>query len=198
MQWLRRDDLDLEASPPPEFRDDHLRDLVDLLPADERHMVSRIHFGSSTLAAASAELGVARSTGKKLLESGLDRLAEWLTFEDAVLPPEEDPGWDPGPIEVATCRYAYWFSPVKWPLMCQQKVKRNGLCSFHAFQSDTGIVPDVAWHERLLRGGRNIYDDLTETEMVALVNGRYRGDGRRIDQYVNGMDPVGWDPLRER
>lgn len=190
MRILRRDDLDLEAYPEAELRDEDLRDLVDLLPAPERHMVSRKFFGSATLAEASAELGVARSTGKRLLSEGLATLLEWMEADPPVLP--EELFYESVPLEERPfCTYVLADVGV-----CQQYVKAHGLCSFHLFQSETGMIPDVDWHARLVQGGRNIYDTLTQVEMDALVNGRYRGDGRRIDQYVNGLDPIGWDPLK--
>lgn len=37
------------------------------------------------------------------------------------------------------------------------------------------------------------WDFMNESEANTVLNGRYRGDGRRLDQWIAG-DPVGIDP----
>lgn len=116
---------------------------VDSLPADERHMVETMYFGGWTLIRASTELGVSRSTGRRILDDGLARLKVWL--EDGhELPAEE-------------------------PLFVQE-----------------GSYVDV-------NEGKRAHELLTTSEAEALINGRYRGDGRRLDQYTT-LDPLGWYP----
>ena len=182
--------MDEWASPALEIQDVALRQLVDGLAGPGRHMVSAVYFGSATLTEASAGIGVSRATGRRILDEALELLGEWLA--GVSVPPAEEP-YDSVPLEERPfCTYV-----LAGVGTCLQHVKADGLCSFHVFQSETGIVPEPGWHERLVRGGRNLYDHHTETELEALVNGRYRGDGRRIDQFVNGMDPLGFSPPRK-
>lgn len=57
---MRRDDLDLWASPDEPLRDEALRALVDELPELEQLIVSRLFFGGEcpTNAVVAAELGI--------------------------------------------------------------------------------------------------------------------------------------------
>jgi predicted FMN-binding regulatory protein PaiB len=54
-----------------------------------------------------------------------------------------------------------------------------------------GRTPDPYYEEKVSRGLTvPTWDYMTAAEAHAVLNGRYRGDGRRIDQYVND-DPLG-------
>jgi hypothetical protein len=54
-------------------------------------------------------------------------------------------------------------------------------------------TPDPYYEEKVVRGlTQPTWDYLTPAEAHAVLNGRYRGDGRRIDQYVTD-DPLGVD-----
>lgn len=141
IRFLRVEDPDLWAAREDVPRDERLRELVDALPEREKHMIERTFFGGATLTLASAELGLSRSTGARILREGMQRLEEWL--RDGYVP-EERP------------------------------------------------VPELPEHG-YPRDTRRGYELLSDSEAEALINGRYRGDGRRIDQYTT-HDPLGWYP----
>ena len=102
MRIYRRDDFELDPEPEPPFRDNRLRELVDKLPKDQRHMVSRVFFGGATVTQAVSELdlfvtvtpidaeGVELPTetrpdvaaGKQLLDDAKRRLARALQKEN--------------------------------------------------------------------------------------------------------------------
>ena len=64
------------------------------------------------------------------------------------------------------------------------------MCTVHRFFLESGREPDRYWHEKVVNGWITpTVDWMNESEMNAVVNGRYRGDGRRIDQYIAG-DPL--------
>lgn len=53
--------------------------------------------------------------------------------------------------------------------------------------------PDPYYEEKVVRGLiAPTWDWMSESEGAALLNGRYRGDGRRLDQWVTA-DPIGID-----
>lgn len=58
----------------PEPRDERLRELVDRLPADKRHLVSRVFFGSAPLAHAAEEIDMPTPEAREALTNAL----EWL------------------------------------------------------------------------------------------------------------------------
>jgi hypothetical protein len=66
------------ASPEPAMQDPELRRLVDLLPADERHIVERVYFGGASSHAAARELNLPPYAGERLRRAGLNRLKDWL------------------------------------------------------------------------------------------------------------------------
>ena len=190
MRFLRHDDCELWAEPPAVIQDDKLRSLVDALPGLERHMVERVHFGLDTLTKASREIGVSRSTGSRLLAEGLGRLKDWiLTDHTPVQPPDFDiTRYPPGDPCVAFLMHD------GHDIRCQQlAIKGTQICASHTFWFRTGIEPVHEYHLQVLAGGRAILEFLTEPECEALVNGRYRGDGRRIDIYTS-QDPLGFMP----
>ncbi len=82
MRIYREDQVDLWEDPPPVFRDDRLRELVDELPDKQCHMVSRVFFGGAPLKVAAAEIGVSPPTARQIMEDGIARLRDALSEED--------------------------------------------------------------------------------------------------------------------
>ena len=65
------------------------------------------------------------------------------------------------------------------------------MCSSHTQWDVTGRRPDPYYEEKIVkRLVEPTWDWMTETEAEALINGRYRGDGRRIDQWITA-EPLG-------
>lgn len=63
-------------------------------------------------------------------------------------------------------------------------------CLAHRQLQRSGRTPDRYWHEKLVKGLITpTIEWMNSSELNAVINGRYRGDGRRIDQYVTG-DPL--------
>jgi len=55
------------------------------------------------------------------------------------------------------------------------------------------VTPEVFYEEKIVKAWTvPTFDYLSDSEANALLNGRYRGDGRRVDQYVID-DPLGFD-----
>ena len=53
-----------------------------------------------------------------------------------------------------------------------------------------GVTPDPSYEEKICRGLiQPTFEYMTDSEAEATVNGRYRGDGRRMDQFVHD-DPM--------
>lgn len=70
------------------------------------------------------------------------------------------------------CQQAGWNSP-------------EGLCRSHEEWRLKGVIPDPYYERKIVEGRiQPTFDYLTEAELHALLNGRTRGDGRRVDQYV--------------
>jgi hypothetical protein len=82
VRWYRRDDLDLEPSQPPVPRIERVRELVDELPAAERHIVERLFFGGDTLLQAAREAGINPKRARQLLASGLGKLRADMLEDD--------------------------------------------------------------------------------------------------------------------
>jgi hypothetical protein len=61
---------------------------------------------------------------------------------------------------------------------------------------DLGVKPD-AYYERKIALGLTTptWDWMSESEAEAVINGRYRGDGRRLDQWVSA-EPLLYDTGR--
>lgn len=77
---------------------------------------------------------------------------------------------------------------------CAQKARAEGcpegLCTVHQHFAKADKVPDRYWHEKVVRGLITpTVEWMNNAELNAIINGRYRGDGRRIDQYITG-DPL--------
>lgn len=69
----------------------------------------------------------------------------------------------------------------------------TGLCRSHEVWARKGVKPDRAYEEKISRALlQPTWSYLTDTEAEASVNGRYRGDGRRLDLYVTD-DGMGID-----
>jgi hypothetical protein len=78
----------------------------------------------------------------------------------------------------------------KWG-KCQQPAKYpSDFCSFHArWMLKAPQQPDEGYHKKIALGLLEPAEDyLSGSELRATMNGRYRGDGRRLDFYVL------WDP----
>lgn len=67
-------------------------------------------------------------------------------------------------------------------------------CISHDRWASKRQTPDPFYEKKLVEGFTIPVDEyLTQAEIEATLNGRYRGDGRRIDQYT-ADDPLGWNP----
>jgi hypothetical protein len=69
-------------------------------------------------------------------------------------------------------------------------VYEDGTCSYHL----NHVGPhDRSYHEKIAKNILQPADSyLSQTEIDATMNGRYRGDGRRLDPYVSA-DPLLWE-----
>lgn len=78
----------------------------------------------------------------------------------------------------------------EWGQCRQTAGEGDRVCTVHRHFRDTKRKPDRYWHEKVVKGLIvPTVDWMSESELHAVVNGRYRGDGRRIDQYIAG-DPL--------
>jgi len=78
----------------------------------------------------------------------------------------------------------------RWGRCQQQQADGDKWCSTHRHFADTDRTPDEYWMEKVVTGKITPTRDwMSESELHAIINGRYRGDGRRIDQYITG-DPL--------
>lgn len=86
---------------------------------------------------------------------------------------------------MASCR-----KRTRWG-QCQQRVQGFAkLCSAHRYWSANKVTPDPYYEEKIVKGiATPTWDWMSDTEAHALLNGRQRGDGRRLDQYIAG-DPL--------
>lgn len=74
---------------------------------------------------------------------------------------------------------------------CQQRRKYEGLCSAHHNWDIRNVTPDETYERKIVLGQiQPTWDYLSDLECETLLNGRYRGDGRRLDQYVSA-EPLG-------
>lgn len=61
----------------------------------------------------------------------------------------------------------------------------TGRCRSHETWARKGVEPDPYYHRKIvLRELQPTFDYLSDAEAEATINGRYRGDGRRLDQYI--------------
>lgn len=84
-----------------------------------------------------------------------------------------------------------WCSKITpWGRCRQQSSTASDLCIAHLAWSLRDREPDRYYEEKVARGLLvPTWDYLTTAEAHAVLNGRYRGDGRRIDQYITD-DPL--------
>lgn len=77
-------------------------------------------------------------------------------------------------------------------LRCKQPAGVTALCVSHERWADRDVQPDAFYEQKLMLGLTQPADAyLSETEMEAMINGRYRGDGRRLDVYCPPEGPLG-------
>jgi len=78
----------------------------------------------------------------------------------------------------------------EWGQCAQPAREGASFCTVHEHFRDRPDPPDRYWHEKVVRGLITpTVDWMKPSELHAIINGRYRGDGRRVDQYVVG-DPL--------
>lgn len=195
--WKGRTVLGFEAGDglpawvPPERdaaeQDDALRALVDLLPADQRHVVERVFFGQGTLRQAAAEAGITPAQASNLQARGLETLRGWLADPETV--PVREAATPKAKKLAKEDRCA---EQTKWG-RCKQPAIED-LCALHAEMREKGTVPDREYHRKVVLGLKQpIQAVLSEAEMNATMTSRYRGDGRRLDAYT-GFEPLEFDP----
>lgn len=74
---------------------------------------------------------------------------------------------------------------------CKQPAASGGRCSAHLYWHAAGVTPNRYFEEKIVRGLITPgWDWMTESETHAVINGRYRGDGRRIDQWTVPEGPM--------
>jgi DNA-directed RNA polymerase specialized sigma24 family protein len=78
IRWERRDDMDAREAPAAEFRSELLRELVDKLPAKQRHMVGRTIFGGASMIQAAKEIGEGKRSAEKLYDQGIATIRKAL------------------------------------------------------------------------------------------------------------------------
>ena len=62
---------------------------------------------------------------------------------------------------------------------------RTGLCRSHETWLRKGATPDRSYEQKIIAGLLTpTWAYMSPEEMEATINGRYRGDGRRLDQYI--------------
>lgn len=192
MRFLRDDKLDELPSPDPEVQDVELRRMVDLLEPVTRHLIERTIFGCAPLNHAAAEIGLTRVKAERLIALGLAQLKVWL---ENGAPEANDPS-SSGTIvrsEVLTTKAPNCSFPSEWGRCMQPSLPDDDLCVFHLEVTELGTTPDPAYHRAVVLGEKQpIQAFLSRSEMEALINGRYRGDGRRLDAYVTA-DPIGYE-----
>lgn len=73
----------------------------------------------------------------------------------------------------------------EWGRCHQVAVEGRVFCTVHEHFKGKRNPPDRYWHEKVVKGLITpTVDWMKPSELHAILNGRYRGDGRRIDQYV--------------
>lgn len=73
---------------------------------------------------------------------------------------------------------------------CQQPTD-GSMCSAHRQWEAAGTTPDRYHEEKIVRCLKQPQQDwISPAEAHAVINGRYRGDGRRIDQWTIPEGPM--------
>lgn len=68
------------------------------------------------------------------------------------------------------------------------------MCSAHLRWDLHGQTPDPYYERKVVEGlVEPTWDWMSDAEAHALLNGRYKGDGRRIDQWTLPEGPIGID-----
>jgi DNA-directed RNA polymerase specialized sigma24 family protein len=177
---IRIDYIDEFAAPPVPEQDWGLRALVDNLPPEQKHLVERVYFGRETPRRAAREIGLSIAVADRLLREAREQIKSWL----------ETGAGDPG---LAANRAARPSAVprgdrctvrTRWG-RCAQPVVGAGLCAAHEEWAGSDIQPDPEYHRRVVLGEVTpIQAKLSPVEINATMQGRYRGDGRRLDAYV--------------
>lgn len=90
-------------------------------------------------------------------------------------------GWE---FFVKSCRKKTNYGPCKQPT-------DGGFCSAHEHWERNGVKPDGYLEEKIVKCLKQPQADwISEAEAHAIINGRYRGDGRRIDQWTIPEGPM--------
>lgn len=184
MRIYRVDDMDLREAQDPAEQDVELRRLVDWLPDAQRHLVSRTYFGGCFLSQAAREIGLPKRMARNQRDAGLAQLHVWLTEGGA---PEGEP---PPMKQEAMFEPSVQCTVETEDAYCKQPAVDGELCAAHLEWLNAGITPDPDYERSVMEGDREpIQARLTVAEMDSLIGGRYRGDGRRLDQYTV-FDPM--------
>jgi DNA-directed RNA polymerase specialized sigma24 family protein len=100
MKWYRRDDMDLMPAIEPVYRSDRLRELVDKLPLEQQHLISRVYFGGATVAEAAAEIEIPEYRAKGQLNRAFATLREAVLQDHQVGSVRPDDGLGDGPLRL--------------------------------------------------------------------------------------------------
>lgn len=172
MAWI--DEL---PNPEKPSSDPELRRLVDALPADERHLVERVFFGGATTKAAGEEINLSPGVAERKLKSGLARLRRWYEKR----PPKVDKPRKPAKVKQSTCAAEHSvYGRCKQP--CAEGAS---MCAQHLEWAGSDIIPHPEYEAKVYRGEVTpVVAVLSETEIRTMMEGRYRGDGRRLDAFA--------------
>lgn len=180
--------MDLRAAEErqPKF-DDNLRRLVDCLPRIQRHLINRVVFAGETMNTASAEASISRYKAEREHREAIRTLRGWLDDPDTA-PTHE--GWPSKITPVKVGRNVKCAERTEWG-RCQQIADPPPLCPFHEEVKAKHATPDREYHRQVVLGLKEPQQSrFTETELRAFTQARYRGDGRRLDAYAYGADPL--------
>ena len=86
IRWYRRDDMDDMAGAGDPFRFEPLREAVDQLPDQQRHIIERTFFGGAPIQTAARELNVSNKYARELRTKALEALRTALLCDDEVGP----------------------------------------------------------------------------------------------------------------
>lgn len=71
---------------------------------------------------------------------------------------------------------------------CRQPSHMENLCRFHLRWASDQEPPDRYYHKKIVEGKCSpTLGTMSESEEKALLEPRYRGDGRRLDDYTIGL-----------
>jgi DNA-directed RNA polymerase specialized sigma24 family protein len=98
VRWYRIADMDDRASPEEPLRHERLRELVDALPPEQRHVVERVYFGGASITEAGAEIGVTYARAKDHLNDAIQQLRDLLEADEVGPLPADEPQPGDGPV----------------------------------------------------------------------------------------------------